>query len=377
MADDLTTLRDAIAQMQTAQTILAEAITALGEHNNDLEAHPQIRDMINAITSGDALFTRDQIIALIVEQLKQHTDKDFKTAHGGWAEFETDLREELDKMASDISGIQNRLDGEDAVEEETNLAKILQEIEDNYAPILAKNLEALQLAKEQGNDFLAEQLEQVIAEIMEQKKQEQIEAMREWNSSHESGGDAATLLIGFDANGGTGTIDAVTIKAGEDYVLPACTFIPPTDYAFVRWNNQPDGLGGFGGIAGSIMDTKGLTDAVTLYAIWAPYSGPTDPDDDEDEETPPPVTEPEEPTVPPEEGEEKPTTPEPEPTPKPEPDPEPSGPEEGDGEKPDTDGSGEENGEGTDETAPPPSGETDTDEKEDSTPEKEETESTK
>lgn len=50
--------------------------------------------------------------------------------------------------------------------------------------------------------------------------------------------EAATLT--FDANGGTGTMDAVSGRVGVGVQLPACTFTAPDGKDFLCWNTQAD-----------------------------------------------------------------------------------------------------------------------------------------
>ena len=41
--------------------------------------------------------------------------------------------------------------------------------------------------------------------------------------------------ITFNGNGGSGNMDSVTVKAGTNYILPACGFTAPTDQQFKAW----------------------------------------------------------------------------------------------------------------------------------------------
>lgn len=67
-------------------------------------------------------------------------------------------------------------------------------------------------------------------------------------------------MVTFDANGGSGTMDAVTAVPGE-YTLPACGFTPATDKVFKGWATAADG---------TVITTDSITvnSDVTLYAIW-------------------------------------------------------------------------------------------------------------
>ena len=71
------------------------------------------------------------------------------------------------------------------------------------------------------------------------------------------------FTITFNANGGTGSMEPVTVEEGSRYPLPACGFIPPMNMQFSGWALSADGSV----IAdGAIM----VTSNITLYAIWEP-----------------------------------------------------------------------------------------------------------
>ena len=71
----------------------------------------------------------------------------------------------------------------------------------------------------------------------------------------------------FDANTGTGVMEPVVVDYGTQYVLPACTFIPPIGKEFAGWGvdgseyAQPPKLYD----VGEAIDV--FTD-VTVSAIW-------------------------------------------------------------------------------------------------------------
>ena len=71
------------------------------------------------------------------------------------------------------------------------------------------------------------------------------------------------FIVTFDGNGGTGSMEPVTVEEGSRYPLPACGFIPPMNMQFSGWALSADGSV----IAdGAIM----VTSNITLYAIWEP-----------------------------------------------------------------------------------------------------------
>ena len=51
------------------------------------------------------------------------------------------------------------------------------------------------------------------------------------------------VTLSFDANDGTGTMDAVSGRKGFDMQLPVCTFTAPAGKDFLCWNTKADGTG--------------------------------------------------------------------------------------------------------------------------------------
>ena len=49
------------------------------------------------------------------------------------------------------------------------------------------------------------------------------------------GKEVAEVTISFDPNGGTGTMQPMTVKSGENFTLPECTFTPPEGKEFAGW----------------------------------------------------------------------------------------------------------------------------------------------
>ena len=72
-----------------------------------------------------------------------------------------------------------------------------------------------------------------------------------------------TFTITFNANGGTGSMEPVTVEEGSRYPLPACGFIPPVNMQFSGWALSTDG---------SVIADGAITvtSNITLYAIWEP-----------------------------------------------------------------------------------------------------------
>ena len=76
-------------------------------------------------------------------------------------------------------------------------------------------------------------------------------------------GDGAQLedfTITFDGNGGSGNVDSVTVKAGTNYILPACGFTAPTDQEFKAWE--------IGGTEYKVGDTYTVSGDTEIKALW-------------------------------------------------------------------------------------------------------------
>ncbi|MBR5301687.1 MAG: InlB B-repeat-containing protein [Clostridia bacterium] len=74
--------------------------------------------------------------------------------------------------------------------------------------------------------------------------------------------EAAPVIytITFDADGGMGSMDAVTVEAGSSYTLPACGFQTPINNEFKAWNVN--------GAEYNIGDTITVTGDVTVKPVW-------------------------------------------------------------------------------------------------------------
>ena len=52
---------------------------------------------------------------------------------------------------------------------------------------------------------------------------------------------AEVCTVSFDANGGTGGMETVTVQAGSEYTLPNCSFTAPAGMIFDKWNQGAPG----------------------------------------------------------------------------------------------------------------------------------------
>ena len=65
-----------------------------------------------------------------------------------------------------------------------------------------------------------------------------------------------TYTVSFNANGGTGSMAAMTVTGGNKLTLPACTFTAPSGKEFDKWD------------AGKPNDKIDVTSNMTIKAIW-------------------------------------------------------------------------------------------------------------
>lgn len=66
----------------------------------------------------------------------------------------------------------------------------------------------------------------------------------------------AGYTVSFDPNGGTGTMEPVTVVEGQKFTLPACGFTAPENMAFDSWDK---------GVAGTVID---ITADTVITAQW-------------------------------------------------------------------------------------------------------------
>ena len=75
------------------------------------------------------------------------------------------------------------------------------------------------------------------------------------------------FTLGFDANGGSGSMSAVELDRNESKNIPANTFTRH-GYRFIGWNTKADGTG----TAYTEGQTISLTENTTLYAQWEKFN---------------------------------------------------------------------------------------------------------
>ena len=92
--------------------------------------------------------------------------------------------------------------------------------------------------------------------------------------------------IDFDANGGAGEMDPMTVPEHAEVALDACT-LSFEGKAFAGWNTAADGSGTSYADGASVKDLATAGESVTLYAQWVDEGEPEpDPDPEPEGETP-------------------------------------------------------------------------------------------
>jgi hypothetical protein len=73
-----------------------------------------------------------------------------------------------------------------------------------------------------------------------------------------------TYTIAFDANGGSGTMESLTVIGNIIYKLDEEPFTAPAGYVFNSWNTKADGSGK----TYYMNDSYSFSNDMTLYAVW-------------------------------------------------------------------------------------------------------------
>ena len=74
------------------------------------------------------------------------------------------------------------------------------------------------------------------------------------------GASLADCTITFNAGGGSGSMDSVTVNAGTIYILPACGFTAPADQEFKAWE--------IGGAEYKVGDSYTVLGDTEIKALW-------------------------------------------------------------------------------------------------------------
>lgn len=172
----------AIASLQEAQKVLEDEHKHIEEHNIDAEAHPDIRELIDKIFDGEAVYSNSQIRAIIHDLLDQHSAANFKTAHTGWDEYNTVLENRLATIEDNLTELTNVVRGQE--EAKTDLNAQLAVIEARYATILDRLQSAMQQAQLAGDTSLADSYRETISRELDNKAKELLDCMQAWQAEH-------------------------------------------------------------------------------------------------------------------------------------------------------------------------------------------------
>ena len=172
----------AIASLQEAQKVLEDEHKHIEEHNIDAEAHPDIRELIDKIFDGEAVYSNSQIRAIIHDLLDQHSATNFKTAHTGWNEYNTVLENRLATIEDNLTELTNVVRGQE--EAKTDLNAQLAAIEARYATILDRLQSAMQQAQLAGDTSLADSYRETISRELDNKAEELLDCMQAWQAEH-------------------------------------------------------------------------------------------------------------------------------------------------------------------------------------------------
>ena len=74
------------------------------------------------------------------------------------------------------------------------------------------------------------------------------------------GASLADWTITFNAGGGSGSMDSVTVKTGTNYILPECGFTAPADQEFKAWE--------IGGTEYKVGDSYTVNGDIEIKALW-------------------------------------------------------------------------------------------------------------
>ena len=177
-------MTEAIAAIQAAQADTVAATKALVDHNIDLEAHPDIRELLDRLINGEAIYTRSEINKLIEIGLKAHADTPFDEAHPGWSEYNTATQNTLNSLSDKIDALEIRLDKAEGTGDMTDLQRQLQAVEDRYAPIIAGLQTSFSAAEKNGQTALATEYMNSISRTLDQKKDDLLKVMSDWQATH-------------------------------------------------------------------------------------------------------------------------------------------------------------------------------------------------
>lgn len=167
----------ALAQMQETQTRLENALNDLVTHNIDLEAHPDIRQILQELLSSPMVVTEDKVAVMIKAAMDTHEAKPYNEAHPGTDEMLAEMSEHLNTLTERVAVLEARMAGREDEAEQTDLQRELQRIEDKWATVLASLMQSYAEAEAQGSTAVMQEVQEAIAQALDDKKAELLAAL--------------------------------------------------------------------------------------------------------------------------------------------------------------------------------------------------------
>lgn len=185
MADtDSELFQSAIATVNTLGKRLQEALDALVGHNTDPEAHDDLREAIKRIMGSEAIYTKDQILALIRNEIDEHANTNFKDAHVGWKVWETQLDIRLTRYTDTVNELSTKVDklinGGETSGPSTTLQEMINIINAKYNPRITELTNMIAKAKEDGDENLVSSYQQSLETTLAARNEEIIQATQAW-----------------------------------------------------------------------------------------------------------------------------------------------------------------------------------------------------
>lgn len=262
------TLNQALVELQEATKAMKQGIEDMTQHNESENAHPYILKILNELRSTDAIYTNEQIKAIINEQLEQHLKTNFRQAHPGFDDWEKTNTEALEEIKKEFNALKDRVDQWENAQGSSDLSQQIQEVQRKYQAQLEALQMAWQEAVENNQTALADQYRETIAKVTEQMMTEIEEVRDKWQQAQQPEKPSVQIYITFNANGGTGEMNVQYLTQGETFIYPECTFTPPEGMEFEKWSSNETGDGSYNGLPGAELDTTSIANSLTLYAVW-------------------------------------------------------------------------------------------------------------
>lgn len=162
-------LSDALAQMQSTQQACEDATEKLLSHNTDLEAHPDIRSLLDKLFASDQIYTKDQIDTIINEKLRFHINAEPRDAHKKIADQIDELVAAVSELSMRLESVEQWMHAGTQPGEETNLTAAIQKVIDEYAPIIRPLRDALDEAIQAGQTESAAALQESLNRVLDEQ----------------------------------------------------------------------------------------------------------------------------------------------------------------------------------------------------------------